>query len=149
MATINIRGAKLQLVSATSVTGTTGITAIGSLVSVESLPGTEAGMRNATELDDTTEAKLVGKLKRLSGDLVYVVHQTDGAAHVTRTGTSGILRLDIPADGTSTTATTYVQVMMPVGFSKEEPIPGDDESEVQIRVTASPLAAPVMATASY
>ena len=150
MATINIRGATLQLVSATSVTGTTGITAIGNLVSVESLPGTESGMRDVTELDDTTQSLLVGKLKRLSGELAYVVHVDDAATHTDRTGTSGILRLDIPTSAcTTTTATVYVQVMMSVGFSTQDLQPGDDETDVRVRVLASPLAAPTMATAAY
>jgi hypothetical protein len=150
MATINIRGASLQLVSATSVTGTTGITAIGNLVVVDSLPGTEAGLRDVTELAHTTQSNLIGKLKRLTGELAYVVHVPDTAAHTDRTGTAGILRLDIPTSAsTTTTATQYVQVMMSVGFMGDEPQPGDDETDVRRRVRCAPLAAPTMATAAY
>lgn len=149
MGTINIRLAKLQLVSATNATGTTGITAISNLVSIESIPGTEAGLRDVTELSNTTQVNRIGKLKRLVGELAYVVHVPSTAVHTDRTGTEGILRLDIPVLGTSTTATTYVQVMMQVGFRSDQPEPGDDETDVRHRIAAAPLAAATMGTASY
>lgn len=150
MATINIRGASLQLVSATSVTGTTGITAIGNLVVVESLPGTMGVQRDVTELDDTSESRKAGKLKKLNGELAYVVHVPDTAVHTDRSSTSGILRLDIPTDAsTTTTATQYVQVMMAVSFTTDELQPGDDETDVRRRIVASPESAPTWGTAAY
>jgi hypothetical protein len=149
MASINIRGAKLQLVSATDYTATSSLTAISDLVMVESLPGTEGTRRNVTELDDTTESYNVGKLKKLSGELVYVCHVPATGSVTDRTGTSGILRLDIPTDGTSTSATTYVQVFASVAFTGHEPLVGDDETDVKFRVRAWARGALAYGTASY
>ena len=147
--TLNIVGSKLYLVSATSVTGTTGVTNISGVVVVEDLPGTEAVMRDVTELADYMDSFRIGKRKKLVGELVYVVHLTDAATHVDRTGTEAFVRCDIPVEGTSTTATNYVQIMMHVGFKGDKLQPGDETNDVTRRITAGPMGPTSANTAAY
>ena len=143
--TLNIRGATLMLVANTTATSGT---SIANLVAIESLPGSEAARRNVTELGDTTAAYRMGRLKNLTGELAYTVHQTD-VAHIDRSGTEGILRMRLPADVVGT-ATTHkvVDVYMSGGFMGDEMVPGGDEEDVKRRIRFALNAAVTAVTAT-
>ena len=143
--TLNIRGSKLYSVTSTSDTATS--TAVSYVVGIDSLPEGTAAQRIATEMDDTATVKLPGRLKDY-GNFVYSVNAT--AAGITSVlGTSGTLRLDIPADKDGT-ATTHeiIRIWMAGGYVGEVPRPGGDAEEVTLLRTFSLTAAPVYGTAT-
>ena len=143
--TLNIRGSKLYSVTSTSDTATS--TAVAAVIAVESLPQESAPVRDATELDDTARVKLPGRIKEY-GQFVYTVNLTPGA-YASSLGTSGTLRLDIPADKDGT-ATTHeiLRVWMAGSYTGDEATPGDESNEVTRRKTFTLSGAAVYSTAT-
>jgi len=134
--------------AATSYTATSSASAVANLKSIDSLPSVTRKLRPQTLNADTVESFKPGRRQAI-GDFSATVFLV--TAGYTFAGTStATYRLDIPVDSTSTSATTYMQLFMPVAVLHTEQLaPGGEDVEAGVSLTIRPGAVPVFGTASY
>ncbi len=143
--TLNIRGARLYEVNSTADTATS--TEVSALVSIDTLPQASAASRIVTELNDTSVARLPGRLKD-HGSFAYTLNLLSGSFNA-QLGTSKILRLDIPADKVGTaTSHEILRLWMPCVCVGEQPSPGGDTEDATLARTFDLNGAAVYGTAT-
>lgn len=134
--------------AATSYTATSSASAVANLKSIDSLPSVVRKLRPITQNADTVEAFKPGRRQAI-GDFSATVFLVTAGYTFSGTATA-TYRLDMPVDGTSTTATTYVQLYLPSAVLHTEQLqPGGEDSEAGVALSIRPGAVPVFGTASY
>ena len=151
MSKLNIVGAAIYNIGTTSssVTSTSGATAIATIETIDKLPGVQRKLRDQTGLADLVEKFAPGRRVKVTETQCTVFLADTGYTMQDMTATSNF-RIDIPTDGTSTTATTYLQIFCPASaIVVDEPAPGGEDKEVTSKLTIAHGAKPTFATAAY
>lgn len=134
--------------AATSYTATSSASAVANLRSVDGLPSVVRKLRPVTQNADTVESFKPGRRQAI-GDFSATVFMVTAGYTFAGTATA-TYRLDMPVDGTTTAATTYVQLYLPSAVLHTEQLaPGAEDSDAAVTLTIRPGAVPVFGTASY